>query len=249
MSRIVAVAGKGGVGKTSVSTLIIEELAKRNQGVVLAVDADPNSNLGEKLGIVPSASLGSIRNRMVESPESVPANMSKHEYVALQMMQSISEDARGIDLMVMGRPQGQGCYCFVNNVFKDTMERLVPRYGYVVVDNEAGMEHLARKTIPQADLLLLVSDPTIVGVRTAMRLLEMVQEVGMEVARTILIINNVRGELPDALLQETESVEVQLFPHDTQVESSNMFGKPLHNDGGDSLLRATVSSFLESVLR
>lgn len=249
MSRIVAVAGKGGVGKTSVSALIVQELARRDQGTVLAVDADPNSNLGEKLGIVPSASIGGIRNRMVESPESVPANMSKHEYVALQMMQSISEDPRGIDLMVMGRPQGQGCYCFINNVFKDTMERLVPRYGYVVVDNEAGMEHLARKTIPRADLLLLVSDPTTVGVRTALRLLEMVQEVGMEVGRTVLIINNVRGELPDALLPEMEGLEVQLFPHDVQVEACNMHGVALQDFDDDSPLRASVSTFLRSVFR
>lgn len=248
MSHIIAVAGKGGVGKTSVSTLIVQELAKMDKGVVLAVDADPNSNLGEKLGIVLPNSIGSIRNQMVESPESLPPSMSKHEYMALQMMQSITEDPRNMDLMVMGRPQGQGCYCFINNVFKDSMERLVPRYGFVVVDNEAGMEHLARKTIPQADLLLLVSDPTVVGVRTAMRLLDIIQEVGMEVQRTVLIINNVRGELPDALLAEAEGMEIQLFPHDPQVESGNMLGRPLQ-DEGDSPLRVAVSAFLESVLR
>lgn len=248
MTRIIAVAGKGGVGKTTVSSLIVQILARSGQGTVLAVDADPNSNLGDKLGIRPVGSIGEVRNRMVKDPGSVPANMSKHEYMALQMQATLAEDDRGIDLMVMGRPQGEGCYCFVNNVLRDSLDRMIPRYAFVLVDNEAGMEHLARKTLPRADILALVSDPSATGIRTALDLWSMSKELGMEVGRTLLLVNNVRGDIPGELLPQIEGLEVHLLPHDEAVEEANLLGLPIDWTVGSSLF-PVLYSILAPALR
>lgn len=247
MTVTIAVAGKGGVGKTSISSLLVRELVSRDQGTVLAVDADPNSNLADKLGMDVEDTIGSIRNRIVASPDDVPVSMSKQDYVSLLMRRSLSE-GDGVDLLTMGVPQGQGCYCFINNVLKDTISSLIPAYPYVLVDNEAGMEHLARKTLPGADVLLLVSDPTVVGIRTAKRMLGIAKEVGMDPRRTVLVINNVREGPAPELLDEADGLDVIVLPHDPQAEGLNMRGLPLVLDEG-SPLRKGVAILLDSVLR
>ncbi len=247
MTRITAVAGKGGVGKTTIASLALQALATRDEGLVLAVDGDPNSNLAEKLGIDPSGSIAEVRDAMRRDPDSLPGNMSKHEYMALRMQSSLAEDERGIDLMVMGRPEGEGCYCFVNNVLRDSLDQMLPRYAHVLVDNEAGMEHLSRKTLPRADLLLLVSDPSATGIRTALRLLEMTEELGMETGRRLLLINNVRGPLPEGMIPAVEGLEVHLLPHDPAVEEANQRGEPLVLDP-ESPLGAALSSLLGAAL-
>jgi CO dehydrogenase maturation factor len=245
---VVAVAGKGGVGKTTVSSLLVQLLAAEQGGTVLAVDADPNSNLAEKLGMEPRGSIGEIRNRIVEDPSLVPVSMSKHEYMALQMQGSLAEDERGIDLLVMGRPQGEGCYCFVNNVLRDTLNRMLPRYAFAVVDNEAGMEHLARRTLPQMDTLFLVSDPSATGVRTALRLWSMTRELGMQTGRSVLLLNGVRGPLPDDLIPQEDDLEVHFLPFDERVEAANRRGEPIVPDL-ESTLYQTLHSILLPVLR
>ncbi|MFA7342002.1 MAG: hypothetical protein WCY65_02375 [Candidatus Methanomethylophilaceae archaeon] len=161
--------------------------------------------------------------------------------MALQMQASLAEDERGIDLMVMGRPQGEGCYCFVNNVLRDSLDRMIPRYAFVLVDNEAGMEHLARKTLPRADILILVSDPSATGIRTAMDLWSMSKDLGMEVGRALLLVNNVRADLPGELLPQVEGLEVHLLPHDDVVEEANLRGQPIAWDSDSPLFQALYS--------
>lgn len=222
---IIAFAGKGGVGKSTISSQLIRRLAERS--VVLAVDADPNSNLGEKLGLMTFGTIGGIRNDLVADPDQVPPSVSKQEFILTKVQQVLSE-GDNIDLLVMGRPEGEGCYCFVNDVLKNCFADMIPRYRYTVVDNEAGMEHLSRKVLPRADVLVLVSDPTITGVRTAARLSKLADEVGVKVGRRILVINNLPDIDHSPLTQEAERhglTEVVLIGRDDHVIASAMKGE------------------------
>jgi CO dehydrogenase maturation factor len=232
---IIALAGKGGVGKSSISSQLISQLSKK--GLVLAVDADPNTNLPDKLGMPAGNTIGEIRNRIVKDPDSVPGGMSKHEYVALEIRKAMHEHDN-IDLLVMGRPEGEGCYCFMNNVLRECFDGMIRNYAFTVVDNEAGMEHLSRKILPRADLLLLVSDPTKIGIRTAARLSAVASEVGMEVGRRILVINNIPGDLPKELSGEAEAsgfAEVVPIRHDPLVYSAGLEGSALRLPDGSEL--------------
>ena len=218
---IIALAGKGGVGKSTISSQLVRLLS--GDGVVLAVDADPNSNLCDKLGMEPLGSVGELRNDIVSNPDIVPAGISKQDYVANHVRQIISEEGN-MDLLVMGRPQGQGCYCFVNGVMRECLANIIPAYGNVVIDNEAGMEHLSRKTLPRADAIVFVSDPTRTGIKTASRLSGIVDEVGIDAGRRILVINNVTGPA-DGLLSYARELgfeDVFLMPHDEYIVRSAM---------------------------
>ena len=215
---IIAMAGKGGVGKSTISAQLIKVLSKK--GLVLAVDADPNSNLGEKLGMETYGTIGGIRNELVADPSKVPASVSKQEYISNKVMQTLSE-GDNIDLLIMGRPEGEGCYCFVNDVLRNCFSELVPRYKYAVVDNEAGMEHLSRKVLPRADVLVFVSDP---------RLSVLADEVGVSVDRKILVINNIPNQNYAPLVEEANRLglkEVVTIFRDEHVIDCAMKGELL----------------------
>ena len=236
---IIAFAGKGGVGKSTISTQLIRNLAKK--ALVLAVDADPNSNLGEKLGIETFGTIGGIRNSLVADPEQVPSSVSKQDFILTKVQQTMAE-GDNIDLLVMGRPEGEGCYCFVNDVLRNCFNDLIPKYRYTVVDNEAGIEHLSRKVLPRADVLVLVSDPTITGVRTAARLSQLADEVGVRVGRRILVINNIPQGDYTKLTDEADRLgltEVVPIRHDVCVTDSAM--------NGEELVIPADSAFAESV--
>ncbi|MCL2606957.1 MAG: AAA family ATPase [Methanomassiliicoccaceae archaeon] len=243
---IIALAGKGGVGKSSISSQLILRLSKN--GPVLAVDADPNTNLPDKLGIPAEITIGEIKNRAVNDSNSIPNGMSKHEYVALEVRKAMHEHD-DIDLLVMGRPEGEGCYCFMNNVLKECFNGMIRNYEFTVVDNEAGMEHLSRKTLPGADIMLFVSDPTRIGIKTASRLSSVASEVGMEVGRKILIINNLPGDLPPELSDEAKAngfKDIISIKHDPFVYSAGLDGSPLRLPD-DSELSKGVSLIISMI--
>ena len=224
---IIALAGKGGVGKSSISSQLILQLSKND--LVLAVDADPNTNLPDKLGLPVETTIGEIRNRVVADPESIPKGMSKHEHIALEIRKAMHE-YDNIDLLVMGRPEGEGCYCFMNNVLRECFSGMIDNYKFVVIDNEAGMEHLSRKVLPKADIMLFVSDPTRIGIRTASRLSSVASEVGMKIGRKILVVNNLPGDLPKELSDEATAngfSEVVAVKHDQFVYSAGLEGSAL----------------------
>ena len=152
---IVAVAGKGGVGKSTISALLVRMLSE--EGMILAVDADPNSNLGMKLGLEVHGTIGGVREGLLDKGGQPPKDMSKQEYLRLKLQEVLAE-GEGFDLLTMGRPEGPGCYCYVNNLLRVFVDQLMERYPHVIIDNEAGMEHLSRRTAKRMDLLLLVSD-------------------------------------------------------------------------------------------
>lgn len=243
---IIALVGKGGVGKSTIASQIIRRLSET--GTVLAVDADPNSNLCDKLGIEVKGSIGKLRDEIISDPEKVPEGLSKQEYVNEQVQRAISE-TDSVDLLVMGRPEGEGCYCFINSALKDSFVNLIPNYDYTVVDNEAGMEHMSRKVLPHADVFLFVSDPTVTGVKTAGRLSELAKDVEIEMRRKILVVNNVTSKLSDKLnevAKEAGFSEVMTFPYEEYISESAMESEEL-DVPKDTEFGKTVSELLEII--
>lgn len=194
MGYVIAVAGKGGSGKTTVSALLVRLLKEKKAGSILAVDADPNSNLAETLGIKNENSIGSILNKISSDPDSVPKGMSKDRFIEYEVQKAI-EESDGFDVLTMGRPEGPGCYCYVNNVLRGCMAKLIKDYDYIIIDNEAGLEHLSRRTTRSADTLLVVSNATPVGLKAAKRIREIVKELDIKTKNNLLLINCFDGAI------------------------------------------------------
>ncbi|MDR2108527.1 MAG: AAA family ATPase [Coriobacteriales bacterium] len=192
MTQTIAFAGKGGTGKTSICGVVVDYLVRAGKTPVLAVDADANSNLNEVLGVEVDKTLGEIREIIAhaelatESP--IPSGMSKQDYAEYQFSSALME-LDDFDLLVMGRTQGQGCYCYVNGVLKNQIDKYAKNYNYVVVDNEAGLEHISRGVLPKVDVMLLVSDCSRRGIQAAGRLQTMIGELGLKPAQLKLIVN------------------------------------------------------------
>lgn len=203
MALSIAFSGKGGVGKTTVAGMLIRYLIEQDKGPILAVDADSNFNLNEVLGVRVDQTLGGVREEMKKGD--VPAGMTKDRFMSMKLEESIVEED-DFDLVVMGQPEGQGCYCAANTLLSDFLRKLVVNYQYVVMDNEAGMEHISRLTTSNIDYLLVVSDPSRRGLQAAARIAVLARELNIGVKKTCLILNNVRQD-PPAHLQNiiTES--------------------------------------------
>ena len=194
-AKVIAMAGKGGTGKTTTTALLIKYLVERELTPVMAVDADANANLNELLGLEVGTTMGEIRDRMKTE---TPQGMTKSEYMEMHIAQAIIE-SRGYDLLVMGQPEGPGCYCMANSILAQVMEGLARSYRYLIVDNEAGMEHLSRLNLRKIHTLFVVSDPSARGVLTAARIADLTNNLGVEVTNKVLIVNRVPQPVPDAL--------------------------------------------------
>ena len=205
MSYIIAIAGKGGVGKTTISAMIIQHLLKMDKPV-LAVDADPNSNLNVALGLKYEETIADIRE---EVKKQTPEGFSKSEFFGLKLEEVLVEGS-GFDLLVMGRPEGPGCYCAVNNILREYLVKISKNYKFVVIDNEAGMEHLSRRTACDIDLLLLISDPTMVGVNSAINVFNTAKSAGVKIKDTALIINKSKGRLEEDKLKLIENAGLKI---------------------------------------
>lgn len=233
MAHIIAVAGKGGVGKTTLSGMLIQSMCRMGKRPVLAVDADANSNLNEVLGVEVEMTLGDVREEIARAENSVsnpiPASMSKADYAEIMFQRCLVEDD-DFDLLVMGRTQGKGCYCYVNGLLQTQLQKLVPNYQYMVVDNEAGMEHISRGILPKVDTIILVSDCSRRGVQAAGRIAELTRECGMTPKTMGLIVNRApEGKLNKGTMEEIERQGLTLLgvvPHDDQVYEYDCDGKP-----------------------
>ena len=227
----IAVAGKGGVGKTTVCGMLIDYLCKKNNGPVLVVDADANSNLNEVLGVEVETSLGQIREEMAQAElkGTIPAGMTKADYAEFKFNSAIVEED-DFDMLVMGRTQGKGCYCYVNGVLKSQVDKYAKNYSYIVMDNEAGLEHVARGTLPRVDMMLLISDCSRRGVQAVARIAEMVEQMELNPGKMGLIINRAPdGKLDDGIREEIEKHGLTLFgvlPHDEAVYRCDCAGEP-----------------------
>ncbi|MDR0812829.1 MAG: AAA family ATPase [Oscillospiraceae bacterium] len=228
---VIAFAGKGGTGKTTVSGILVRYLVSLGKKV-LAVDADPNSNLNEVLGVDLPVTLGDVRESLAgreKSGEPIPGGMSKAAYAEFVMGDCLSEEDN-YDLLVMGRTQGQGCYCFVNGLLKTQIERYAKSYDYIIVDNEAGLEHISRGTLPRIDILLLVSDCSRRGIQAVGRLSQMAKDLRLEPKREGLIVNMApQGGLAQGILDEVAAQGLNLaavLPRDEEVYEADAEGKP-----------------------
>ncbi len=184
----IAVAGKGGVGKTTFSALSIRHLHRAVNEVVLAVDADPNANLHAKLGIAPGKTIGEIREELLADGDKLPAGVSKQEHVDYQIRLALTE-GDGFDILTMGRQEGPGCYCYVNNILRTFVDSLSEKYKFIVIDNEAGMEHLSRRTTRTSDVLFVVSDASKAALESATRIASLAREMNLEIGRMALVRN------------------------------------------------------------
>ncbi|UCE92335.1 MAG: AAA family ATPase [Methanobacteriota archaeon] len=187
-SFTIAVAGKGGVGKTTFAALAIRHLHHITGEVILAVDADPNANLHAKLGTSPRRTIGDIREELLVEADQLPSGVTKQEHVDYQIRLALAE-GDGFDLLTMGRQEGPGCYCYVNNILRTFVDSLSERYAYVVIDNEAGMEHLSRRTTRTSDVLFVVSDASKAAADSAVRIAALAKEMDLGIGRTALVRN------------------------------------------------------------
>lgn len=231
MAHTIAVAGKGGVGKTTISGMMIDYLAKQKKGPILVVDADANSNLNEVLGVEVDNTLGDIREEMAQAElkGTIPAGLTKQEYAEMKFADALVEEP-DFDMLVMGRTQGKGCYCYVNGVLKSQVDKYIGGYQYVVIDNEAGLEHISRGTLPHVDTLLLISDCSRRGIQAAARLRDMVRELELKPQTMKLIVNRAPGgQLSAGVLEEIEKFGLDLagvLPQDEMVYEYDCDGKP-----------------------
>lgn len=188
MGKVIALAGKGGTGKTTIGALIVRLISEKKLGSILAVDADPNSNLAEVLGLRPKETVGTILDKIAKNPDKIPAGMSKDRFIEYEIQAAICE-GDGFDVLTMGKPEGAGCYCYVNNVLRGVVSKLIKDYDFVLIDNEAGLEHLSRRTTREADSLVVVSDSSVVGLRAAGRIADLAEELEIKIKKSFLLIN------------------------------------------------------------
>ena len=249
MAWTLAFAGKGGTGKTTLAGLVVRELVRRGTTPVLAVDSDPNSNLHMGIGLPVFKTVGQIQEEWLKSRDAIPLGVSKQEYLITTLNAAISE-GKGVDLLVMGRPQGQGCYCSANAVLRDFVAKLQPNYPAVIVDNEAGMEHLSRHTVENIDALVMVADPTPVGIVTVSRLIELVKELNLNIPKLGLVLNRTNGELNPRIREAVEKLNVTTFgiiPVDSAIEELNMAERSLLELPENSPAAVAAAKLVEAV--
>ncbi len=250
MTKRIAVAGKGGTGKTTLSALLVRYLIENKPGKdILTVDADANANFNEALGVEVEETIGTILED-TKDPKAVPSGMTKDVFIEYRLSRAmIEEDA--FDLIVMGNPEGPGCYCYPNDLLKRYLEKLSKNYDFMVIDNEAGLEHLSRRLIPSIDLLIVTSDPTARGIRSAGRVKDIVEKVNLEVAKMGLVINRSRDGEVDSLAGEIEKTGLELLgevPQDFVVGEYDLDAKPLLKLPDDSKAVQGSQKLFESIL-
>lgn len=239
--------GKGGTGKTTIAGLLIRYMIRRGMKPVLAIDADSNSNLNDVLGYKLEETLSDARESMKKD---VPVGMTKDIYMEMKMEQSLVE-GDGFDLIAMGRPEGPGCYCAANNILSNLIERLINNYEYMVVDNEAGMEHFSRLNQKDIDLLIVVSDPSRRGLTAACRIAELVGSLPMKVSKIVLVVNRVNEEefaWPEEVLTIFGREQVFLVPSDPLVAQYDQLGKPTSQLPEDSPIVKAAEAVFEQLL-
>jgi CO dehydrogenase maturation factor len=251
MTITIAVAGKGGTGKTTLTSLLIQQAIDEKWGSVLAIDADPSSNLNQALGLPLDGTVGDIREDALDQVKSgsFPVGTSKQDYLDYQINQCLVEGT-GVDLLAMGRPEGLGCYCAANNMLRVIVDRMAGAYDYVFIDNEAGMEHLSRRTTRDVDLLLVVSDSSVRGITAAKRMKDLVHEIDTKVRRMVLVLNMAPVDIPPELRKAAEETGLELIgvlPRDPLVTEYDALGKPLAQLPPDSIIRRSVADIVAKV--
>jgi CO dehydrogenase maturation factor len=241
------VNGKGGTGKTTIASLIVSELIRRKKGSILAIDADPNSCFAGTLGVKDPATIVGACEEISGSMDKIPSGMTKDRYIEMKVQESLTE-AKDFDLLVMGAPEGPGCYCYVNNLLREIIGRITRSYDYTVIDNAAGMEHISRRTSGAISKLLVVSDYSVSGVRAARRIYELAKRLKTRIGGAYLIVNRVSGPL--SLLEgEIARTEIGLageVPYSEALVEWNISDKPIFGFA-DKALNAAIANIFDKV--
>ena len=244
MSYTIAMAGKGGTGKSTTATLIIRYITQELGKAVLAVDADPNSSLGMSLGVDVKGTIADIRDDVVEKRVDIPASMSKASYIEYCIEECIIEESK-FDLLTMGRPEGPKCYCYANNILRKYLDKAEQSYPYIVIDTEAGMEHLSRRTTNDVDLLIIAFESTIIGVRTAKRITELIESLPIKIKESIYVMCKVPKK------GVSEKVEAEISESGLEVSAKLPFDDEIfeHITSGESLLEISKENTVYSEIR
>jgi len=248
VSKLIAVTGKGGTGKTTTAALMIRHLKKCANGPILALDADPDANLATVLGIPVEKSIGDLREQTLKEMKNLPAGLSKSQYIEAGLHEIIAESEK-IDLIAMGRSEGPGCYCFMNSLLRKFAEDLLPSYEWVVMDNEAGLEHLSRRTAARVDHLVIVINQSPLSVDCAVRIEELVRELKNEVAHRHLLLNAVPAARMTTMLTRLEALESKLIgtvPADPALEDAVLAGHALL-DMADGPAVASIAEIMKKL--
>ena len=254
MTYSIALAGKGGTGKTTICGLLLDHLVKNGKGPILAVDADANSNLNEVLGVQKPVSLGELREEIaraeLEDTSPIPPGMSRVEYADYRFASALAEEDN-FDLLVMGRTEGKGCYCYVNDVLQGQILKYYQNYQYLLVDNEAGLEHISRGVLPPVNLIVLVSDCSRRGIQAAGRIASMIKQLELKVDTTGLIVNRAPdGQITEGIQEEIALQELELFgilPQDTNIYEYDSAGKPLIEIPMESPVRQALGNIIQNL--
>jgi CO dehydrogenase maturation factor len=247
MPYSIGLAGKGGTGKTTIAGLLVKYLVERGRVPVLAVDADANANLNEVLGLEVEETLGNAREEMKKG---VATGMTKDVFMEMKLEQAIVE-AKGFDLIVMGRPEGAGCYCAANTLLTNYIERLINNYKYLIMDNEAGMEHISRLTTKNVNLLLVVSDPTRRGIQAAARIYELTAELGLKIEKKRLVVNQAQKGQEEEILRRAEEFGLKvagIIPEDPLIRQFDLEGQPTIELTRDSRALNAVFALFDAVV-
>jgi CO dehydrogenase maturation factor len=261
MTTTIALAGKGGVGKTTIAGMIIKYLAQTQPGAVLAIDADPSSNLNLVLGLSLDWTVGDIREDLLSQVKTslvtsgaamgaLPGGITKRDYLDYQIRSSVAEGGQ-FDLIAMGRSEGPGCYCAVNHNLREVIDSISKNYRYVVIDNEAGMEHLSRRTTRDVQHLLVVSDPTQRGLVAAGRIAGFRDELDIRIEHASLILNRLNGSIPPPLAEQIASLGIPLLgviPADEELVQFEYSGRPLVELGNESPVYRAVAEMMVKIL-
>ena len=254
MTITIAVAGKGGTGKTTVAALLTRYLATHRRGrSILAIDADPSSNLHLVLGLPNPRSVGEIREEMLalSSTGTVGVGIARRDYLNTEVRMAV-EEGDAVDLLAMGRPEGQGCYCSVNHLLRQIVDDLGHGYDYVVMDNEAGMEHLSRRTTEDVDWLLVVTDTSQRGIQAAKLMADLTRSLAIRVRNLGLVLNRAPGVLADATLAAIAQTGLPLWaqiPEDPLVTEFDRLGRPLAALPAEAPVVRAVERLAADVLR
>ncbi|MFP4393079.1 MAG: AAA family ATPase [Desulfohalobiaceae bacterium] len=248
MGLSIAFSGKGGTGKTTLCGMLIRYMLQKDMAPLLAVDADPNYNLNEVLGVEVEKTLGQVREQMKQGD--VPSGMTKDRFMSMKLEEAIVE-SQGFDLVVMGQPEGQGCYCAANTLLSDFLYKLSDNYAYIIMDNEAGMEHISRLTTSNIDYLLVASDPSKRGLQAAQRIQDLARTLPVHIKNMGLILNNVQQEPAGKMLQLIQDTGLELLGSiymDQGVQEFDLQGKPTFELPADNPALNSAFSIFDRIL-